>query len=452
MDPSKGTREKPGPATTPPSAKRLKERVSFFEKILSSGSNSPSGDEGVTTTTRFETTTGPYVEERRTRVESVTSPGSPTRHVTTRYETSGGPSRISMQDVPDASDVQRFETIVGPSTRVTTTTYRTVTGSGFDIPQDGQNVKYETVTDPEVITRYEGLPSDSNITYQTVEGPVTNVTARYITVKKTIPVTTHTFTTKREIVTGKPELHSTTPTKVERYTESHVVPKGTVIYESRSPSGASRPSSLKPDIKSGTVTRTTIYKDDVPLVHTPQRPTSLDTKTGIPPKHQTPTVTTRYIKRYDTPTGRYTTSPSGDEIGTTSYETAERVVEEGDLASGNRMVTTEKITVRRNVQDILLGAKSPSGEDSAYQTLRVTKSLGGSSTSSNVTGRFPSEENLTRSGSPVRSESPDQDWYHDYRNASFQSTRLDAFRSRSEYDNHIAQIRGMFVIFTYKLF
>lgn len=411
MDPSKGAREKPGPATTPPSAKRLKERVSFFEKILSSGSNSPSGDEGIsTTTTRYESTSGPIVEERRTRIETVTTPGSPTRHVTTRYETSGP---VNIQDFPDGSvrevqNVRRFETVVGPSTKVTTTTYRTVSDSN--------------------------IPSESNISYHATEGPV--ITTKYVTVKKTIPGTSH-------VTTERHEVQTTTPTKVEKYHKSHVVPKGTVIYESRSPSGASRPSTFKPDIKSGTVTRTTIYKDEAPfdIEHTPQRPTILDIKTVTPSQHHTPS-TTRYTKRYETPPGRYSQVASPAEDGTTTYETAERVTEEGDLASGNRIVTTEKITVRRNVQDILLGAKSPSGEDSAYQTLRVTKSIGGSSTSSNVTGRFPSEENLTRSGSPARSESPDQDWYHDYRNASFQSTRLDAFRSRSEYDNHIAQIRG----------
>ncbi|KAK1127618.1 hypothetical protein K0M31_004147 [Melipona bicolor] len=80
------------------------------------------------------------------------------------------------------------------------------------------------------------------------------------------------------------------------------------------------------------------------------------------------------------------------------------------------------------------------------------------SKSSSVTSftRFPSEESLSHrrgSGSPQQhlgfDDRTPSEWYAEYRTQSFQNvaTRIEYVRSKSEYDAHIAEIKGIFFCF-----
>lgn len=115
-------------------------------------------------------------------------------------------------------------------------------------------------------------------------------------------------------------------------------------------------------------------------------------------------------------------------------------------------------------------------EDSAYLTQSNGNLASNSKTSSasSLTGRFPSEESLERSplkeyadkeewsvrehsgkdewdkdsnSSKVTSSSTE--WYSEYRTQSFHtgSGRLDYVRTKSQYDEHIQHIRGLFILF-----
>lgn len=155
-------------------------------------------------------------------------------------------------------------------------------------------------------------------------------------------------------------------------------------------------------------------------------------------------------------------------------ESFERLVEEGEL-NGAKVVKFEKITVRKSVREISLdnasdnddvmtvqqrmlteSNRTPSEEhpleDSAYQSHDV-HSHGSKSSSVTSFTRFPSEENLSqrRCSSPRvvqqqlgPDDRPPSEWYAEYRNQSFQNVvaRIDYMRSRSEYDAHIAEIKG----------
>lgn len=90
-------------------------------------------------------------------------------------------------------------------------------------------------------------------------------------------------------------------------------------------------------------------------------------------------------------------------------------------------------------------------EDSAYQShSHGMPSHGSKSSSVTSFAKFPSEENLfqRRGTSPRPSsaleEKPPSEWYAEYRNQSFQNigSRMEYVRSRSEYDAHIAEIKG----------
>lgn len=82
-------------------------------------------------------------------------------------------------------------------------------------------------------------------------------------------------------------------------------------------------------------------------------------------------------------------------------ETVERHVEEGDLAAGVRFVKFERLTVKRTVTE--------------------TREL------------------------VERPESPQHEWYSEYRqHALHNAPKKDYLRSKSEYDSHIAEIRGNF--------
>nr|XP_022915902.1 nesprin-1 isoform X7 [Onthophagus taurus] len=139
-------------------------------------------------------------------------------------------------------------------------------------------------------------------------------------------------------------------------------------------------------------------------------------------------------------------------------ETLLETMEEGDLASGMKTVKFEKVTVKKTVKEVKT-SRTPSEEklieDSAYHTeygngLSYSKS----SSVTSLTGR--SEESLSRPSS--REQSRDEwdsnstsskvttsslDWYNEYRSQSFQQkhTHKEYYRSKSEYDNHIAIIR-----------
>lgn len=144
-------------------------------------------------------------------------------------------------------------------------------------------------------------------------------------------------------------------------------------------------------------------------------------------------------------------------------EITTRTVDEG----GTKTVKFEKVTVKKTVVKEISGkSRTPSEEklieDSAYQSESYGNGLPYSKSSSitSLTGRFPSEESLSRVSSS-RDQSKDEwdsnsnssgkmtassssEWYNEYRTQSFQQKHVakEYFRSKSEYDNHIAVIRG----------
>lgn len=79
-------------------------------------------------------------------------------------------------------------------------------------------------------------------------------------------------------------------------------------------------------------------------------------------------------------------------------ERLEQQIEEGDLAAGVRFVKFERVTVKRTVRE---------------------------------------------SHSEERAESPQHEWYSEYKHQALHTApRVEYVRSRSEYDSHIAEIRG----------
>jgi len=167
--------------------------------------------------------------------------------------------------------------------------------------------------------------------------------------------------------------------------------------------------------------------------------------------------------------------PSSRASDSSFEESFERLVEEGEL-NGAKVVKFEKITVRKSVREVRSSSngdtavvqqraltessRTPSEEhaleDSAYQShSHGVHSHGSKSSSVTSFTRFPSEESLShrRSSSPRAQQlSPDDrppsEWYAEYRNQSFQNVaaRIDYVRSRSEYDAHIAEIKGTGVV------
>lgn len=150
----------------------------------------------------------------------------------------------------------------------------------------------------------------------------------------------------------------------------------------------------------------------------------------------------------------------------TVEETLVERVEEGDLASGTKTVKFEKVTVRKSVKHVTTTVKkvtsrTPSEEllleDSAYQTHSNGTFSQSKSSSTTSLGRFPSEESLRRtpsregyrdewdagSSSSGKAGSSSSEWYNEYRTQSFQPhVSRHCFSSKTEYDNHIAIIRG----------
>lgn len=148
-------------------------------------------------------------------------------------------------------------------------------------------------------------------------------------------------------------------------------------------------------------------------------------------------------------------------------EIYERTTEEGDYSSGSKMVKFEKIIVKKSTKEILkpLGSRTPSEErlleDSAYHS--HGNGVSKSSSISSLTGRFPSEENLRRTpsrenlgkdewdsgSSSSKHTTSGSEWYNEYKHQSFlqSGTKLDFVRSKSQYDSHIAEIRGKIKIY-----
>lgn len=175
-------------------------------------------------------------------------------------------------------------------------------------------------------------------------------------------------------------------------------------------------------------------------------------------------------RSFQSPTHRRPSSRASDSSFEESFE---RLVEEGEL-NGARVVKFEKITVKKSVREISLdnassddtaivqqhmlteSNRTPSEEhpleDSAYQShSHGVHSHGSKSSSVTSFMRFPSEESLSqrRCSSPRLQQSgpddrPPSEWYAEYRNQSFLNVaaRIDYMRSRSEYDAHIAEIKG----------
>ncbi|PNF16726.1 hypothetical protein B7P43_G00878 [Cryptotermes secundus] len=188
---------------------------------------------------------------------------------------------------------------------------------------------------------------------------------------------------------------------------------------------------------------------------------------------------------------RASTEDSSSNNSESFEETFERVVEEGDLLGGGaKVVKFERITVHKSVREIttvrpttpISGAapseatvsRTPSEErilqdDSAYHTVSHSQpstngyhtSASKSSSVTSLAGRFPSEESLRRTpsreglqqvgatelegGSRPGSTSSSIEWYSEYRTQSFHNmaAKLEYIRSRSQYDSHIAEIKGI---------
>lgn len=153
------------------------------------------------------------------------------------------------------------------------------------------------------------------------------------------------------------------------------------------------------------------------------------------------------VERSDSPVQRRSSSRTSDSSFEESFE---RLVEEGEL-NGAKVVKFEKITVRRSVKEVVSSrsglseaSRTPSEEqalDSAYQSHGYQ---GSKSSSVGSFTKFPSEENLGRE-SPQDDDKAPSEWYAEYRNQSFQhvTSKREYVRSRSEFDAHIAEIKGL---------
>lgn len=139
--------------------------------------------------------------------------------------------------------------------------------------------------------------------------------------------------------------------------------------------------------------------------------------------------------------------------------------EEGLLPVGARLVTFERITVHRSEKQVSSPvsrysvSRSPSAEpvtqdDSAYHTASHRTNGASKSTSvASLAERFPSDESLSLRRTPSREaisgdaeggSRANSPWYTEYKAQTFQhiASRLEHVRSRTEYDSHIAEIKG----------
>lgn len=166
-----------------------------------------------------------------------------------------------------------------------------------------------------------------------------------------------------------------------------------------------------------------------------------------------------------------TSSSSNNESFEESYE---KTVEEGDMVdhdgriSGAKMVQFERITIHKSVREFTPKPRSVSRtpseeqitrEDSAYMSQKSHASRSSSITSL-TSGK--SEDNLVELISPgdsIAQQHPSHDWYSEYSTQTFQNVaaRMEYVRSKSQYDSHIAEIRGKsvcnsFILFDYSIF
>lgn len=128
------------------------------------------------------------------------------------------------------------------------------------------------------------------------------------------------------------------------------------------------------------------------------------------------------------------------------------MVDHDGRISGAKMVQFERITIHKSVREFTTKPRSVSRtpseeqitrEDSAYVSQKSHASRSSSITSL-TSGK--SEDNLMELISPGDSAAQHQphDWYSDYSTQTFQNVaaRMEYVRSKSQYDSHIAEIRG----------
>ncbi|CAK9801147.1 hypothetical protein ANTPLA_LOCUS2706 [Anthophora plagiata] len=172
----------------------------------------------------------------------------------------------------------------------------------------------------------------------------------------------------------------------------------------------------------------------------------------------------RNVTHFRSPTNPRPSSRASDSSFEESFE---KLVEEGEL-NGSKVVKFEKITVRKSIREIsgtssvssqrLLteASRTPSEEhtpeDSAYQShSHDAPNHGSKSSSIGSFTRFPSEESLSqrRGSNPQQhlllDDRTSSEWYAKCRARSFQNvaSRIEYVRSKSEYDAHIAEIKGI---------
>ncbi|KAJ8940874.1 hypothetical protein NQ318_000610 [Aromia moschata] len=185
-----------------------------------------------------------------------------------------------------------------------------------------------------------------------------------------------------------------------------------------------------------------------------------------------------------TPVGDAVSNHTLVHLGNPMYqESYSTTTQEGDLATGVKTVKFEKVTVKKTVRHITSSSSSTSIrqlatssrtpseelvlEDSAYltQSSGNLASTSKTSSASSLTGKFPSEESLRdsptkeqpgkdecdRDSNSSKVTSSSSEWYSEYRTHSFHmgSSRLDYVRSKSQYDEHIAHIRGLQFIYSF---
>lgn len=128
------------------------------------------------------------------------------------------------------------------------------------------------------------------------------------------------------------------------------------------------------------------------------------------------------------------------------------MVDHDGRISGGKMVQFERITIHKSVREFTPKARSVSRtpseeqitrEDSAYVSQKSHASRSSSITSL-TSGK--SEDNLMELISPGdgTTQQHAHDWYSDYSSQTFQNVaaRMEYVRSKSQYDSHIAEIRG----------
>lgn len=122
-------------------------------------------------------------------------------------------------------------------------------------------------------------------------------------------------------------------------------------------------------------------------------------------------------------------------------ETYEKVTEEGEAGSISKIVQLDRITLHKSIREYRMSSRTPSEEqltreDSAYQSQRMPHSRSSS---------IASLDHLD-SRSSVGDSS---EWYADYKSHSLQgiASRLEHVRSKTQYDSHIAEMKGNFCIY-----